>query len=217
MYKGLTRSSGVTDRGPCFRDNSLGDHFGDRLRLGDIRGEFLGDDHGDRCGESRGDLERGDTLLGDILGDLKRDDPLRGDSPGDLDFGDNLRPGDCRRGDSLGEFDLKGDLGCDDILGGENFGVLDRASLGDLIDDVFGDFERDNILGDLELCRLGDLECGRGDLPRGDNFRRGDLLIGDLCGDSLGDRSRGDNLGDRDRGEYRGGDFRGDLYLGSSL
>lgn len=200
-----SRLSGVTECGPCFLDNSLGDHFGDRFRRGERRGECLGDDHGDLCGESRGDLNRDGVLRGDAFGDRKRDDPLRGeDKPRDLDL-DRNRRGDTLLGDTLGDLDLGEDLSGGEYLGDldlDNRGVLERDILGER---VLGDFDR---LGDLDLCGRGDLERDEslGDLPLGDNFLSGDLFIDVLFGDL-----RGESLGDLALGEYRDGG--GDLYL----
>lgn len=206
----------MAERGPCFLGNSLGDHFGERLRRGEgSRGEFLGDDHGDLRG----------VLRGDALGDCKRDDPFRkGDRPGDLDLDVNRR-GDVLLDGDLGDLDL-GDR-CngngDDNLRGENLGVRDLDSCGDLERERSfgvrgrGDFERDDLLGDLDLCGRGDRECEEslGDLPLGDSFLdNGDLFVDDV---RFGDL-RGDSLGDLGRGEYRNGDLLGgDRYLVGSL
>ena len=205
----LLRFSGVFDLILSFLGPSLGDHFGDQARLGEIRGDLLGDDQGDLRGEPLGERYRGEILRGDILGDLSLDDPLLGDL------------GLLER-----EIRLLGDLGlleCEDLvlglgeyLSGEYLGDLERSLLGDRRG--LGDLDRD--LGDLDHS-LGDRERGDnlGDLPLGESFLSGDLRIGDrfgdLRGDSRGDRGRGDILGDRD--EYLGGDFLGDLYLGISL
>lgn len=78
-----------------------------------------------------------------------------------------------------------------------------------------GDFERDNLRGDLDLCGRGDRdrEESLGDLPLGDSFLGGDLFMDDV---RFGDL-RGESLGDLGRGEYRDGDLRGDRYLMDSL